>query len=785
MTAFFTNPMMLLGLLAVGLPVVAHLLSRRRFDVVEWGAMQFLNPSRKTRRRMKLEELLLLLVRMIVIAAVALAISRPWIRSGLLLGYNSAGSRDVVLVIDGSNSMGRSDGMTSVHAKAIRRAKDFLDTLQIGDTVAVIDARDVPARVTDGGLQDLTVVSQLLDEIPGPGGAADLQRACESAVAILGRSSNASREVVVFTDRQRAGWSVADATSWKRFDDVLKFPAVRPRVWVVDMSHGLGPIRDNISVGQLSVSRDLTVPGFPVSCEVPIRNAGSAAVDVALHVLVDGQRLTGMDSTVSVPAKSETTFTRSVRFSGQGTHLVTVRAERPNDSVLADNESSAAVQVTSAVPVLLVEGSDSVQPTARTLFFAELALSPPENTAPWIQARTVHWSELVAADLKDVAAVVLGDVSRLPNGLPNALRDFVAAGNGVLISLGPSTTAESFQRLYQQSGLLPNIQLTRIRQHDPNSSVPTTVAPYSLEAGWLNRFRERRGATLLTSAFSQWWMLEVSAKTGDNQGADADGDSGAEADANAGSDAAANSAKATRLPAASAKQDASAVPVTVAQLTTGDPLLLQSECGRGRVLLMTSNLDAAWNVLPSKPDYVPFLHEALFQMAASKVSRNVGFGQPLLTVVPGEMPEEQLQQLKFFTPFDDSEPALLVPESDDWSVRLTTTRVPGVYRLAQEAPPAGQLVDAFVVNYDHAEDDPAELTKDDRSRLIVNDRLTFLDSLEVLQQSMYSNESTSELWALLMWLFLGLLMFETWMTRRLVKAGHVDTSELQPHGTGV
>ena len=122
--------MMLLGLTGVALPVIAHLLSRRRYDVVHWAAMQFLNPSRKTRRRMRLEELMLLLVRIGIISLVALAMSRPWINSGFLTGYSSGGSRDIVLVIDGSNSMSRNDGLTSLHQKAIRKAKEFLTTLK-------------------------------------------------------------------------------------------------------------------------------------------------------------------------------------------------------------------------------------------------------------------------------------------------------------------------------------------------------------------------------------------------------------------------------------------------------------------------------------------------------------------------------------------------------------------------------------------------------------------------------------------------------------------------------
>ncbi|MEZ6129404.1 MAG: BatA domain-containing protein [Planctomycetaceae bacterium] len=748
MMSFFLNPLLLTGLLGVALPVIAHLLSRRKYDVVPWGAMQFLNPSRKTRRRMRLEELLLLLVRMSMIALVALALSRPWIRSGFLMGYQSAGSRDVVLVIDGSNSMGRSDGLTSVHDKAVRRAKDFLETLRPGDTVAVIDARDTPVRLMNSPLQDLTAVRQILDEIPPPAGAGNLQRACEEAVAILGRCSNGAREVVVLTDRQRAGWSVANAASWKRFDDVLNFPAVRPHVWVVDLSSGLGSIRQNVSVGQVDVSRDLTVPGFPISVQVPIRNAGAAAVDVPLHVLVNGQRLAGLDATVNVPASSETTFSRSIRLSSEGTNLIGVRANLPNDAVAADNESFAAVQVTSAVPVLLVESSNSPGPSERNLFFAELALTAPENTAPWIRARTVAADNLTVADLQDVAAIVLADVSRLPEGLPAAIHNFATAGNGVLISLGPQTTADSFDRLYQQSGLFPNLSLKRIRQHDPGVALPTTIAPYSLEAGWLNRFRERKGASFLAAPFDQWWLVELSsAASKDNGRAE------------------------TAPPETSAR---SHKPVTVAQLTSGDPLLLQVACGQGSVLLMTSNLNADWNALPTKPDYVPFLHEALFQMAASRVARNVSFGQPLLTVVPDSLPEEQRSNLAFRAPFDRSEEALVAEAGNDQVARLPTTRLPGIYELADGTIPDSPALDSFVVNYDHSEDDPAEITEDDRSRLVVNNRLTFAESIDVLQKDMYENESRSELWALLLWLFLFFLMMEVWMTRRLVMHGHAD-----------
>ncbi|MEO1982232.1 MAG: VWA domain-containing protein, partial [Fuerstiella sp.] len=728
-----------------------------------WGAMQFLDPSRKTRRKMKLEELLLLLVRIAAICLIAMAAARPWISSGFLMGYNSAGSRDVVLVIDGSNSMGRSDGLVSLHQKAIRRAQDFLQTLQPGDTVAVIDARDRPIRVVESPLQDLSLVSDELDRIPPPAGAADLRQACEEAVGILGRCSNGSREIVVLTDRQRASWSVAKDAAWKRFDDVLNFPSVRPSLWVVDLSAGLAAIRQNISIGRVDVSRDLTVPGFPVSLQVPVRNAGGTTVDVPLQILLNGQRVASLDSTVSVPADSETTFSRSIRFSMEGTNLVTVKVDLPDDSVMADNSGHAAVHVTTAIPVLLVEGSSSLDKTKWNTFFARMALTAPGNKAPWILTKTVRARDLTPDDLRDVAAAILPDLTELPEGMANALHGFASGGKGVFIALGPNSSPKSFRELYGR--MIPQLELKRIRSADPDAVTPTPIAPYSLEAAWLNRFRERNGATFLTAAFERWWLTEAtteSSATDDQPGQNA-------------RPASTERLKDFQHAGVSKSIAAQPMPVTVAQLTSGDPLLLQVQCGRGSVLLMTSNIDAAWNGLPTRPDYVPFLHEALFQMASSRTRRNVGFGEQLTTVMPQTTDETDISKLQFTGPFDFTAEAVIAENDREWLVQLPGTRLPGTYELRRDQDAAAKPVDSFVVNYDHAEDDPAELVPDDHARLRVNNRMTFVESMESLRKQMYGDESRSELWAFLLFVFLGMLMFEVWITRRLVLRGHADT----------
>ena len=99
------NAAMLLGSIGAAIPVIIHLLNRRRDQVIDWGAMQFLELGQRARRKIRLTELLLMLARMGLLALVALALARPFWAAGANtrggLG-REAPPRDVVLVIDGS-----------------------------------------------------------------------------------------------------------------------------------------------------------------------------------------------------------------------------------------------------------------------------------------------------------------------------------------------------------------------------------------------------------------------------------------------------------------------------------------------------------------------------------------------------------------------------------------------------------------------------------------------------------------------------------------------------------
>lgn len=422
-----------------------------------------------------------------------------------------------------------------------------------------------------------------------------------------------------------------------------------------------------------------------------------------------------------------------------------------------------AVHVKAALPVLLVRGTaDTNSPTSST-FFAQIVFAAGGRSVPWVSATPVDVDSLTREQLNRNAVVVLADIGQIPDAALAELREYVSAGGGLIVVCGPSTTQESFKKLADTYGLVPGVELIRTRESTVAGTDGDHVAQLSLQSGWLERFRSDPSRSFLKTQYQQWWQTKL-------------GPTASEPNA-------ANSVPLTSdLPDSEDTPgetvDTAAVqPVVLAELTPGDPLLIQSRCGDGTVFVFTSTWNRQWNDFPTRSDFVPFLHEIAFQAAASRVKRNLDFSSPIVAESPTEtaVPDAG-REFRFRLPGGaQSDP--VEPQGVPASILYNATWQPGVYRLEQiSQPDTPETLDAFVVNYNHVEDNMQELTDGDRAKLATGDRVRFAKSLDSLRKQMYGNESRMELWAILLWLFCGMLLLELWLTRRIVRRGYGSMS---------
>src|SRR5262245_17261720 len=191
MPFWFLNALMLAGLATVAIPLIIHLLTRRRFDIVDWAAMQFLQVSEKTRRKIFLEELLLLLLRMGLIGVFVLALAAPFMTSRYFARLGGRGNRDIVIIFDGSYSMGYSAGQPSAHDKAREWALNFLDEMAPGDSVAILQAKQQVVPVLGALNTDPNQVRTAIENLAPPRGSVDMPAAVQAASQILSSSQRA------------------------------------------------------------------------------------------------------------------------------------------------------------------------------------------------------------------------------------------------------------------------------------------------------------------------------------------------------------------------------------------------------------------------------------------------------------------------------------------------------------------------------------------------------------------------------------------------------------------
>ena len=538
MLQYFLNPWMLAGLLGLSLPILAHLLSKKRYDVVHWGAMQFLELNPNAKRKLRIEQLLLLLLRMGLIALIVFALARPWAKGGVFSHLAPANNRDVVLIVDGSYSMGWEGGAVTPHQEALRKASQILDDLHSGDTVGLIDARDQARPVIETASRDFTFVREQLEKLPPPSGSANLPGAIHRAITMLSSATNPSREIIVLTDGQSLGWKADDDNLWARVDDLRKQLPIPPRLWVWDVTRSAGEknaanlspaARTNFSVDRLMLSRELTVPDFPIRLKTKIhyhagrQNSKETPQETSrkVYLEVDGQRLREKQQTVLIKPGGEAGVEFEYLFPSPGSHVLSLVLD--DDNLPGDNRADAAVTVAQAIPVLLVDGRPGLDVTKTETFFLQAALSPSLLEHPLVKATVIPWDDFQSSRLEKQAVVILADVPRLNGSQAEALKAFVKKGGGLLMALGDGVDAAAYNEvLYEKGqGLLP-AELLQVQTPPKDKEKDIGVQDANLELSWLMPFRRANGGEFYTVRFDKWWQVKPAPANESDKKTDAD-----------------------------------------------------------------------------------------------------------------------------------------------------------------------------------------------------------------------------------------------------------------------
>ncbi|MEM7698446.1 MAG: BatA domain-containing protein [Verrucomicrobiota bacterium] len=397
----FLQPLLLAALPLALLPVLIHLIHRQRHRTVRWAAMMFLLDAKKMARGMaRLRQILILTMRVIALAALIFAISRPlaggWV--GLLGG---ARADTVLILLDRSASMEQTDLVTgrSKRSTALDRLADLFDKTGSGANLVVIDSVTLQAS-----------------EIPDPESLAehpataptdtesDIPRLIQAGLDWLDQSEAGRTDIWLASDLRANDWR-SDSARWGAIREQLAAAESR-RLFLLSFPE---LPEENLGIAIEDVTRQQVGTDFQLSLDLVLsRDASdesSAPAKQAVEVTLNGTRTT-VELTF---ANGRSTLPGFVIDLGKGEPKGWGRLDLPADSFPGDN--SAWFVYDEETPRFTAIVSDDAQVAAaisaaanaavdRTLSYSsEVYASGETQRIPWNRASLLVWnSELPAKD---------------------------------------------------------------------------------------------------------------------------------------------------------------------------------------------------------------------------------------------------------------------------------------------------------------------------------------------------------------------------------------------------
>jgi hypothetical protein len=403
----FINPLFLLGLLGISVPVIIHFLSKKKPRRQDFGDIRFLElASSRAMRKFRLRQYLLLLARCLAIAAVTLMFARPVMR------YTSGGRNvDTVFLLDVSYSMGYSeDGRTRLEV-ASECVKKILGQLGVQEKSALFVFSDVLEPVVKNPTTDRALLLSQLSSVKltyrKTDVAAAVSRLLESFKNVPGK-----KRMIIVTDFAANGWRrpAADVSSdWE----------------VVCVDAGAGKQANFVASAAEQSQDDLTAG---------TANFSDSKKRISASVYCDGVKYKSLFFD-TLPGRQAFTIFSPSGLAG-GPHKCVFETEP--DKLQQDNSLYFMFDSADKLKILLVDGNPQFSDFKSEVYFLKNAV---QNNA---SARVINPAQLDDEPLDGYQAVFLCNVADFSRAAVVKLSSFVSANKCLVFFLGDNVTPEKY-----------------------------------------------------------------------------------------------------------------------------------------------------------------------------------------------------------------------------------------------------------------------------------------------------------------------------------------------------
>jgi Aerotolerance regulator N-terminal len=439
----FLNAGFLWALPAVAIPLLIHFLSRRRMPEVPFPTVQFLRALEPREiRRIRLRELLLLILRTLAVLLLVLAFARPSLEPRGAVIHAAAA---VGILLDDSESMGALDEQARPRMEEARaRARAIVEAARSGDeTTLAVSTSPGAATAARGG--DRVRLGRWVDQRAPTALPARMAPALERLRRELGQSRLKARELYVISDFQRTNWDAAAIRELRAAAElgarIVLLPVVETRV----ANHGFVGADPELRPGPEGRGHELRARIENFADAPTERFAVRARRDETLIGVGDVSLKPDESRWISLSVES-----RPAR-EGEGDRVprVPVVLESDRDALPADDRWYALLGAPARIRVLRIAEGRAGAPAPR---YVPLALDPGGDRSSGFEVEDAGPGALLGLSPSRSDVVILEDLASLSAEAAERVRAFHRGGGGVVVLLGPHAEPQ-----YYTSRLLPGL----------------------------------------------------------------------------------------------------------------------------------------------------------------------------------------------------------------------------------------------------------------------------------------------------------------------------------------
>ena len=458
----------------------------------------------------------------------------------------------------------------------------------------------------------------------------------------------------------------------------------------------------NLAITDVKAANQIIEQGKVFELEATVKNPGTKPERNKLVQLFIDDKRAGQATANIETGKSQTTKFRIVP---QRTGLITGSVLLEDDDLFADNRRYFSFSVPEQTNALVIGQSD------KDVRFLQLALNPEFNPTSSIKVDYLSPNRIEFGTLKNYQVVIISNIPRIEGSLLSSLVDHVNAGRGLIVFLGNEVDLRSYNENFNQKLSLPAFTETVGEMGARDSYL--TLGKIDFSHPIFSGVFEDQKKDVESPQF--FFLTKMRLKP---------------------------------------QQE------SVIEFSNGDPFLVESDFGQGKVLLFTSAIDPNWSDLYLKGLFVPLMNRCVMYLSgnANKSNQSYFVNQELTTDVAGID-----NFANFLIEKPDGKLTKIIPQigEGNYKINFKETDIAGIYTLHA----GDRVVTSWAVNPDPAEFDFTPIDSGELKKIVGNGNIVSIQQEQTLASVVTTSRYGRELWKYFIGIALLFLIIEMMLAR--------------------